>query len=119
MAMNAPLQAAATNVTRAAQALNASATANAALASGQNVVSNMNRAIAANTKAANQLAMGAQNASQAAALETNRVNKAKLNMARKHLTIAAINAASNRPVNAANAARRGLNSLKNYIRGNL
>jgi hypothetical protein len=51
-------------------------------------------------------------------LKQNKKLKNNLVTAQKHFTTAAINAAANQPIKAANHARRGIGALKNYIGAN-
>lgn len=114
-----PLTAAVSNINNGTKALAASNTANQNLAAGTNVPANLTRANTNNTKAANQFNLGAKNLGAAANLVPNKSLKNKLNVAQKHFTTAAINAAGNQPIKSATHARRGINALKNYIGANL
>jgi hypothetical protein len=115
----APLKAAVGNVITGTNALAASNTGNKNLAAGQNITANLGRVNAANTKAANAFNAGVNNINKT--LNTTNLNqKLKNNLvtAQKHFTTAAINAAANQPIKAANHARRGIGALKNYIGAN-
>jgi hypothetical protein len=116
----APLKAAVGNITTGTNALAASNTGNKNLAAGMNVPANLARVNANNTKAANAFNMGVKNINKTLNT-TNMNNKRKNNLvtAQKHFTTAAINAAANQPIKAANHARRGIGALKNYIGANL
>ena len=117
--MPAPLKAAVGNVITGTNALAASNTGNKNLAAGQNITANLGRVNAANTKAANAFNAGVNNINKT--LNTTNLNqKLKNNLvtAQKHFTTAAINAAANQPIKAANHARRGIGALKNYIGAN-
>ena len=114
-----PLKAAVGNVITGTNALAASNTSNKNLAAGQNVTANLGRVNAANTKAANAFNAGVNNINKT--LNTTNLNKKLKNnlvTAQKHFTTAAINAAANQPIKAANHARRGIGALKNYIGAN-
>jgi hypothetical protein len=114
-----PLKAAVGNVITGTNALAASNTGNKNLAAGQNITANLGRVNAANTKAANAFNAGVNNINKT--LNTTNLNqKLKNNLvtAQKHFTTAAINAAANQPIKAANHARRGIGALKNYIGAN-
>jgi hypothetical protein len=116
----APLKAAVGNITTGTNALAASNTGNKNLAAGVNLSGNLARVNANNTKAANAFNMGVKNINKT--LNTTNLNqKLKNNLvtAQKHFTTAAINAAANQPIKAANHARRGIGALKNYIGSNL
>jgi len=115
----APLKAAVGNVITGTNALATSNTGNKNLAAGQNLAANLNRVNVANTKAANAFNAGVKNINKT--LNTTNLNqKLKNNLvtAQKHFTSAAINAAANQPIKAANHARRGIGALKNYIGAN-
>ena len=116
----APLKAAVGNITTGTNALAASSTGNKNLAAGMNVPANLARINTNNTKAANAFNMGVKNINKTLNM-TNLNQKLKNNlvMAQKHFTTAAINAAANQPIKAANHARRGIGALKNYIGSNL
>jgi hypothetical protein len=117
----APLKAAVGNITTGTNALAASNTGNKNLAAGVNVSGNLARVNANNNKAAKAFNMGANNINKAL-VNTNNLNKKLKNslvIAQKHFTTAAINAAANQPIKAANHARRGIGALKNYIGANL
>lgn len=114
-----PLKAAVGNVITGTNALAASNTGNKNLAAGQNITANLARVNANNTKAANAFNAGVKNINKT--LNTTNLNqKLKNNLvtAQKHFTTAAINAAANQPIKAANHARRGIGALKNYIGAN-
>jgi hypothetical protein len=114
-----PLKAAVGNVIAGTNALAASNTGNKNLATGQNITANLGRVNAANTKAANAFNAGVNNINKT--LNTTNLNKKLKNnlvTAQKHFTTAAINAAANQPIKAANHARRGIGALKNYIGAN-
>ena len=115
----APLKAAVGNVVTGTNALAASNTGNKNLAAGQNITANLGRVNAANTKAANAFNAGVNNINKTLNT-TNLTQKLKNNLvtAQKHFTTAAINAAANQPIKAANHARRGIGALKNYIGAN-
>ena len=116
-----PLKAAVGNVVTGTNALAASNTGNKNLAAGVNVPSNLARVNTNNNKAAKAFNMGANNINKAL-VNTNNLNKKLKNslvVAQKHFTTAAINAAANQPIKAANHARRGIGALKNYIGANL
>jgi hypothetical protein len=116
----APLKAAVGNITTGTNALAASNTGNKNLAAGVNLSGNLARVNTNNTKAANAFNMGVKNINKT--LNTTNLNqKLKNNLvtAQKHFTTAAINAAANQPIKAANHARRGIGALKNYIGSNL
>jgi hypothetical protein len=116
----APLKAAVGNITTGTNALAASNTGNKNLAAGVNLSGNLARVNTNNTKAANAFNMGVKNINKT--LNTTNLNqKLKNNLvtAQKHFTTAAINAAANQPIKAANHARRGIGALKNYIGANL
>ena len=116
----APLKAAVGNVVTGTNALAASNTGNKNLAAGVNLAGNLARVNANNTKAANAFNAGVKNINKT--LNTANLNqKLKNNLvtAQKHFTTAAINAAANQPIKAANHARRGIGALKNYIGANL
>jgi hypothetical protein len=116
----APLKAAVGNITTGTNALAASNTGNKNLAAGVNLSGNLARVNTNNTKAANAFNMGVKNINKT--LNTANLNqKLKNNLvtAQKHFTTAAINAAANQPIKAANHARRGIGALKNYIGANL
>ena len=116
----APLKAAVGNITVGTNALAASNTGNKNLAAGVNLAGNLTRVNTNNTKAANAFNMGVKNINKT--LNTTNLNqKLKNNLvtAQKHFTTAAINAAANQPIKAANHARRGIGALKNYIGSNL
>jgi hypothetical protein len=115
----APLKAAVGNVITGTNALAASNTGNKNLAAGQNITANLARVNTNNTKAANAFNAGVKNINKT--LNTTNLNqKLKNNLvtAQKHFTTAAINAAANQPIKAANHARRGIGALKNYIGSN-
>ena len=115
----APLKAAVGNVITGTNALAASNTGNKNLAAGQNITANLTRVNANNTKAANAFKSGVNNINKT--IQTTNLNqKLKNNLvtAQKHFTTAAINAAANQPIKAANHARRGIGALKNYIGAN-
>jgi hypothetical protein len=115
-----PLKAAVGNITTGTNALAASNTGNKNLAAGVNLSGNLARVNTNNTKAANAFNMGVKNINKT--LNTTNLNqKLKNNLvtAQKHFTTAAINAAANQPIKAANHARRGIGALKNYIGSNL
>jgi len=115
-----PLKAAVGNITAGTNALAASNTGNKNLAAGLNVPANLNRVNASNTKAANAFNMSVKNINKT--LNTTNLNNKRKNslvIAQKHFTTAAINAAANQPIKAANHARRGIGALKNYIGANL
>lgn len=117
----APLKAAVGNVVTGTNALAASNTGNKNLAAGVNVPANLARVNANNNKAAKAFNMGANNINKAL-VNTNNLNKKlknSLDVAQKHFTTAAINAAANQPIKAATHARRGIAALKNYIGANL
>jgi hypothetical protein len=116
----APLKAAVGNITTGTNALAASSTGNKNLAAGMNVPANLTRINTNNTKAANAFNMGVKNINKTLNM-TNLNQKLKNNLvtAQKHFTTAAINAAANQPIKAANHARRGIGALKNYIGANL
>lgn len=114
-----PLKAAVGNVITGTNALAASNTGNKNLAAGQNITANLTRVNANNTKAANAFKSGVNNINKT--IQTTNLNqKLKNNLvtAQKHFTTAAINAAANQPIKAANHARRGIGALKNYIGAN-
>ena len=116
----APLKAAVGNVVTGTNALAASNTGNKNLAAGVNLAGNLARVNTNNTKAANAFNAGVKNINKT--LNTANLNqKLKNNLvtAQKHFTTAAINAAANQPIKAANHARRGIGALKNYIGANL
>ena len=116
----APLKAAVGNVVTGTNALAASNTGNKNLAAGVNLTGNLARVNTNNTKAANAFNAGVKNINKT--LNTANLNqKLKNNLvtAQKHFTTAAINAAANQPIKAANHARRGIGALKNYIGANL
>ena len=116
----APLKAAVGNVVTGTNALAASNTGNKNLAAGVNLSGNLARVNTNNTKAANAFNAGVKNINKT--LNTTNLNqKLKNNLvtAQKHFTTAAINAAANQPIKAANHARRGIGALKNYIGANL
>lgn len=119
--MPAPLKAAVGNVVTGTNALAASNAGNKGLAAGTNVTANLARVNTNNTKAANAFTNGARNINKALVNTTNLNQKLKNNLvtAQKHFTSAAINAAANQPIKAANHARRGIGALKNYIGANL
>jgi len=114
-----PLKAAVGNVITGTNALAASNTGNKNLAAGQNITANLTRVNANNTKAANAFKSGVNNINKTL-INTNLTQKLKNNLvtAQKHFTSAAINAAANQPIKAANHARRGIGALKNYIGAN-
>ena len=116
----APLKAAVGNITAGTNALAASNTGNKNLAAGVNLAGNLTRVNTNNTKAANAFNMGVKNINKTLNM-TNLNQKLKNNLvtAQKHFTTAAINAAANQPIKAANHARRGIGALKNYIGSNL
>lgn len=116
----APLKAAVGNITTGTNALAASNTGNKNLAAGMNIPSNLARVNTNNNKAAKAFNMGANNINKAL-VNTNLNKKLKnsLVVAQKHFTTAAINAAANQPIKAANHARRGIGALKNYIGANM
>jgi hypothetical protein len=116
----APLKAAVGNITTGTNALAASNTGNKNLAAGVNLSGNLARVNTNNTKAANAFNMGVKNINKTLNM-TNLNQKLKNNLvtAQKHFTTAAINAAANQPIKAANHARRGIGALKNYIGSNL
>ena len=116
----APLKAAVGNITTGTNALAASSTGNKNLTAGMNVPANLTRINTNNTKAANAFNMGVKNINKTLNM-TNLNQKLKNNLvtAQKHFTTAAINAAANQPIKAANHARRGIGALKNYIGANL
>jgi len=116
----APLKAAVGNVVTGTNALAASNTGNKNLAAGVNLAGNLARVNTNNTKAAHAFNAGVKNINKT--LNTANLNqKLKNNLvtAQKHFTTAAINAAANQPIKAANHARRGIGALKNYIGANL
>ena len=116
----APLKAAVGNVVTGTNALAASNTCNKNLAACVNLAGNLARVNTNNTKAANAFNAGVKNINKT--LNTANLNqKLKNNLvtAQKHFTTAAINAAANQPIKAANHARRGIGALKNYIGANL
>ena len=116
----APLKAAVGNVVTGTNALAASNTGNKNLAAGVNLAGNLARVNTNNTKAANAFNAGVKNINKT--LNTANLNqKLKNNLvtAQKHFTTAAINAAANQPIKAANHARRVIGALKNYIGANL
>jgi hypothetical protein len=116
----APLKAAVGNVVTGTNALAVSNTGNKNLAAGVNLAGNLARVNTNNAKAANAFNMGVKNINKT--LNTTNLNqKLKNNLvtAQKHFTTAAINAAANQPIKAANHARRGIGALKNYIGANL
>jgi hypothetical protein len=117
----APLKAAVGNVVTGTNALAASNTGNKNLAAGVNLTGNLTRVNTNNTKAANAFNAGVKNINKALVNTTNLNQKLKNNLvtAQKHFTTAAINAAANQPIKAANHARRGIGALKNYIGANL
>ena len=117
----APLKAAVGNVVTGTNALAASNTGNKNLAAGVNLSGNLARVNANNTKAANAFKSGVNNINKTLINTTNLNQKLKNNLvtAQKHFTTAAINAAANQPIKAANHARRGIGALKNYIGANL
>jgi len=117
----APLKAAVGNITTGTNALAASNTGNKNLAAGVNLAGNLARVNTNNAKAANAFNMGVKNINKALVNTTNLNQKLKNNLvtAQKHFTTAAINAAANQPIKAANHARRGIGALKNYIGANL
>lgn len=116
----APLKAAVGNVVTGTNALAASNTGNKNLAAGVNLSGNLARVNTNNTKAANAFNAGVKNINKTL-VNTNLNQKLKNNLvtAQKHFTTAAINAAANQPIKAANHARRGIGALKNYIGANL
>lgn len=116
----APLKAAVGNITTGTNALASSNTGNKNLAAGVNLAGNLARVNTNNTKAANAFNMGVKNINKTLNM-TNLNQKLKNNLvtAQKHFTTAAINAAANQPIKAANHARRGIGALKNYIGANL
>ena len=101
----APLKAAVGNITTGTNALAASNTGNKNLAAGVNIPSNLARVNTNNNKAAKAFNMGANNINKAL-VNTNLNKKLKnsLVVAQKHFTTAAINAAANQPIKAANMA---------------
>lgn len=117
----APLKAAVGNVVTGTNALSASNTGNKNLAAGVNVSGNLAHVNTNNIKAKNAFNMSAKNINKALVNTTNLNQKLKNNLvtAQKHFTTAAINAAANQPIKAANHARRGIGALKNYIGANL
>ena len=117
----APLKAAVGNITTGTNALAASNMGNKNLAAGVNLAGNLARVNTNNIKATNAFNMGAKNINKALVNTTNLNQKLKNNLvtAQKHFTTAAINAAANQPIKAANHARRGIGALKNYIGANL
>jgi len=117
----APLKAAVGNVVTGTNALAASNTGNKNLAAGVNLAGNLARVNTNNAKAANAFNMGVKNINKTLNNTTNLNQKLKNNLvtAQKHFTTAAINAAANQPIKAANHARRGIGALKNYIGANL
>jgi len=117
----APLKAAVGNVVTGTNALASSNTGNKNLAAGVNLAGNLARVNTNNAKAANAFNMGVKNINKALVNTTNLNQKLKNNLvtAQKHFTTAAINAAANQPIKAANHARRGIGALKNYIGANL
>jgi len=116
----APLKAAVGNITTGTNALAASSTGNKNLAAGINLSGNLARVNTNNTKAANAFNMGVKNINKTLNMTNlNQKLKNHLVTAQKHFTTAAINAAANQPINAANHARRGIGALKNYIGSNL
>jgi hypothetical protein len=118
-----PLNAAVnTTIPKAVNATQAQLASGNALGAGQAVGSNLNKNLgAANaavnnyTKAANQIATANSNIPNMAG---NATRKNRLNMSEKHFRAAALESASNRPVNAAKRARQGINALRNYLGGN-
>ena len=90
----------------------------AQVTSGSNLTKNLGAAnVAMNnyTKAANQIATANSNIPNAGG---NATRKNRLNMSEKHFRAAALESASNRPINAAKRARQGINALRNYLGGN-
>lgn len=116
----APLRAAVGNITAGTNALAASNTGNKNLMAGVNVPANLSKVNANNNKAMNAFNAGAANVNKTLKLvNTNNKRKNSLVIAQKHFTSAAINAAANQPIKAANHARRGIGALKNYIGANV
>ena len=118
----APLKAAVGNVVTGTNALAASTLGNKNIATGTNVTANIARVNTNNNKAAKAFTTGVNNIEKAINMPNMNVNKKLKNslvVAQKHFTTAAINAAANQPIKAANHARRGIGALKNYIGANL
>ena len=115
-----PIKAAVGNVVTGTNALAGSSTGNKNLAAGVNLSGNLSRVNANNAKAANAFNLGVKNINKTLnTVNMNQKLKNNLTSAQKHFTTAAVNAAANQPIKAANNARRGISALKNYISANL
>ena len=118
-----PLNAAVnTTIPKAVNATHAQMASGNALANGQAVGANLNKNLGASnsavnnyTKAANQIATANSNIPAGTG---NNTRKNHLNRAKNHFTRAALESASNQPVNAAKSARQGINALRNGLGGN-